>query len=613
MTRGLPRWSAASVLIAVAASGAHAQDLPKLPPSCAARPTARCLVDAVIREASSKEAIALVNGATALTDHGRRRLPRRLLLRAEELLAGSASATQAESMADAWHRLGDDHAAEKDLEIALDAITPLADLELEPPTPGMPKPLPSASDYLIVADDQAKWGLTDQAKATLARMHASLPTLTADAAADVEVRAWSNGKRMDLALAAAEADPEEKDWLISNSFLGGCYPTNDLPACSKAAAKIDGAWASAMAYARLAGEAARDQPEKARRILETGIAAFAKAADDSRVKRGFSPDPVVALARAWLGFDDAAGALKTLDLRATRPDLFPATIPLPIDDYVLRAELLVRLGRIDEALKTAEAATANFAARPGSNLEKFRATFHTFASDPPRGPFGRPIQDFNDGDRAYQAIIDTLGKMGQPDAIKAVIARFPMQADPDSVDLGVMWADVSAKRWSDALAILKTPAAKSSAGMVAIALAQAGQDDLAMEAASIQLHAGSAIDASAILQVADIQVKAGRQAAARATLAHLNASELDSRDGSDLGNFASAQAAVGDFQGAWATLSRRAGPYFPDLYRDRVITEQAQAGDWAGALAHAETAPNTGSWIQAMLALATGIVMENRP
>ena len=605
MTRGLPRLTA-SLLIAVAASCAHAQDLPKLPPSCAARPTADCLVDSVIREASSKEAIALVNGATALTDHGRRDLARRLLRRAEELLSGSASATQAESMADAWHRLGKDQAAEKDLEMALNAITPSADLELQPPSPGMPKPLPSALDYRIVASNQAKWGLTDRAKATLARMRADLPTLTADAAADIEVRAWRNGKRMDLALAAAEADPEEKDWLISNSFLSGCYPTNDLSACSKAAAKIDGAWASAIAYSRLVAEAVRDHPRKARRILETGIAAFAKATDDSMTTRGFSPDPVVVLARAWLGFDDPARALKTLDLRATRPDLFPPTVPVPIDDYVFRAELLVRLGRIDEALKTAEAATANFAARPGNNLEKFRATFHADAGSQGGTLFDRPVQAFNDGDRAYQAIIDTLAKIGKPDAIKAVVARFPMPADPDTVDLAVMQADLSAKRWDDALAILRTPAARPSAGMTAAALAREGQDELASEAASIQLHAGSTIDASAFLEVADIQMKAGRRAAARATLSHLDRSEIDSHHGLDLQKFGLAQAELGDFQGAWATLSRT-GLYFPDYYSNTAITLQARAGDRAGALAHAETAQNTSSWIQAILALAVGL------
>jgi hypothetical protein len=595
----------AGLLIVAVSSCAYAQDIPKLPGDCAAHPTADCLVDAVITAASPKEADTLIGGVAPLVKHNRKNLAKRLLLRAEELLSGSTNQFDLRTIAEAWHNLGDDKAAEKDLERAADAINPVADLKLRPPSPGMPKPLPSASDFWMIANDQAKWGLTKQAKATLARMRA-IPMLNADAAADQEVRAWNNGKRLDLAVAAAEAVPKEKDRLISNIFIPGCYPTNELAACATTAAKIGGAWTSAAAYASLAGRAARDQPEQAKGILETGIEAFAKATDDSWMHRGFARDPVVLLAGAWLDFDDPARALGTLDLRATRPDLFPATITLPIDDYVLRAELLVRLGRIDEALKTAEAATANFSARPTNNLERFRATFHAVSGGPQGGPFDRTLRTFNDGDRAYQAILDTLADMGKPDEVKAVAARFPTPANPDEVDLAVMRADLSAKRWTDALAILRTPAAKSSAGRTATALAHAGQDELAVEAAALQLYAGSTIDISALLDVADVQMKAGRKAAARTTLGRIDPSEIDIRRGeSDLGKLALARATLGDIDGAWTVLNRIPNPSF-DYYRNAVITAQALAGDRTDALAHAMTAPYIAGWIAAMLAVAAG-------
>jgi tetratricopeptide (TPR) repeat protein len=604
----------AGSLIALAVAGSCLADVPTLPVACSDSPTAECLVKAVIDAATPEDADILIRGVGILVDHDRKALAKQLLIDVDQVPAAAVYAGaqyrqvndylergRLEEMADAWHRLGDDKKAEDDLERAIDLATrSVADNASTHPGPQPPGALASA--YYEVASNEAEWGLTEQAKKTLADMRRASPALKAEDAAGWEVMAWRNGKRPDLALAAAELVPDHADSLIER-YLISPYSSSadDAAEYAVAAERIRGACQSAQAYAHLASIAAHDRPGEARQILESGIAAFAKASDDRNVPFVFPADPLVTLARPWFSLNDPAQALKTLELRSRRPDLFPATTPLPIDDYMVRAEALVRTDRIDEALKVASEATANFPTRPVVVRPFMRDDVIT---EGPRTIIHRPDGGVNAGDAVYRTILDTLAGMGEPEEVRKVAARFPTRPNPMSVDTIVVRANLSAKRWNDAVATVRTLPAKDwpfLISQVAVSLAQGGEDEKAVETALLLPVTPRNYGQLGLIQVAKAQTDAGRKVAALDTLQHLDEVGATTASATEI---ASAQAAVGDFNGAWATL-KHTDPRLPEKYEDAIIAEQAQAGDCHGALSQVMTTSSRTAWIGGLIAIAS--------
>jgi len=574
----------------------------------------------VIDEAKPEDADLLIRGVGILVDHDRKNLARKVLIRAEQLSPVStdrpllAHYTEAQSrqvegylerarlvqMANGWHKLEDDKKAEEDLERTLDIAR--QSIKNTPPTI-LRAPGALASAFHDVAANEAEWGLTERATKTLARMREESPTLTPEDAAAWQILAWQQGKRPDLALAAAEHVPDHTDSLIERYLTPPPPPATDLAPYAAAAARIHGAWGSAQAYAGLASFAAQDHPDEARHILESGIAAFSKTSDDRREPLVFNEDPVTALARPWFALKDPAQALKTLELRAKRPDLFPATAPPPIDDYTVRAEAFVRMGRIDEALKVAADATAHFPTKPVV-VRPFERS--DVVVEGPRSIIDRPDGALNAGDSVYRTILEALAHMGKPEDVRAVAARFPVRAYASAVDMLVIQADLAAKRWNDAATAVRALPVKdwpAFIGRVAVTLAQNGEDKMALETASLLSDPHSRPSpADVLMHIAKVQTKAGRKSAALAIwqLPAFNAGNSPYKRP----ELALAQAAVGDFDGAWSTL-KKTDPLLPETSEDTIIAEQAKAGDCPRALSEATAMPTRAAWIAGLIAVAS--------
>ncbi len=597
---------AIGLLTAAASAGCCLADTPTLPAACTAHPTPDCLVDAAIRETTPKQATILLSGWHKLAEHDRKDLARRVLKGAEKVLSASMNRNNALDLAVAWHDLGDGKAAEKHLDKSIDIATPPIFPDGKPTAASIAaRPGQFANDYWRAALQQVEWGQPDQARATLARMRADLPTLPPQTATDLEIRLWA-GTRPDLVLALAKAAPERKDQLIWEYIIQGPRRTQSKDRL-KAASEIDGAWMSARAYAWLASGAARDQPQQARAILETGIAAFAKATNDAREHRFRGPDPIAELAKAWFGLNDPARTLKTLDIRSERPDLFPATIPLPIDDYVVRASALTRLGRLDEALKTAVAATANFAAR--SPEERLMADIKTRTHG--GGTWNIVLRSeggTNDGDQVYEEIMDVLGRAGRDTDIRAIAAQIP-SANPPALTAAVLRAQLSGKRWADAADTARMLPVKDWRYRIkdtAKELAHNGQDAVASSVATYLSAAQPEVQAEVFLGIADEQIKAGRIAAARETLTNVTATAVaSSKDSGVRLELITDLAKAGNFGVAWDRIGHAGYIAFGE--DEIVIAEQARAGDVAGALAHAQTALDINGWMEAILAVAAAM------
>jgi tetratricopeptide (TPR) repeat protein len=573
-------------MLVAEASTAHAVELPEV---CAAAPTSDCILAAVLAmnahngENARLPIDAFVDAADGLARDGEARQARLLADTSDRISAGVPLDDRTFlRLAETWHAVGDDAAAKRDLARSLDAYGQ--------------RPL---SHYADVAADQAAWGQSADAEATLKRMRANLAGAGEGALVETEVRAWCQGHQFERALTLALKAPEASRDAALGHLLVGCGADDGSERAMAAARHFRDRWVAAIDYSQIASNA-RSNRDVAARALGAAVDAFVES--HPSISQRLSPiDPLIQAAQIWLSLDDPEGALRVIDARARRPDLFPPDSP-PVADYVTRADALARLGRTDDALRIASAAVDAFESKRPGDIDKLRNNIgrQLLGSRP-----GAQVDLANPGFRAYEAVIEAMVVKGDAGRLLAIADNLPAPLRGPAFQAAVARAYFAAGRWDQGLEILKRLPPDRTLRAAAMSLARGGRDSEAREIAHLSTadldpaeHAVA--EAESFFRIAEVQAKAGRVDAARASLRDAAALVRNAPGASHRDSVARYLAMLDDIDTAFDTVHN-------DISRERFVMFQAGFGHGREALNAALGFRNDDAIIRALLAVAQGL------